>query len=272
MSILTASEVGARDLTRAFNQAFLDYIVEVNFTVPAFLEYIHRNVLDLDRSYVAIEDGYIVGVLLCGDDGTFTWNAGMGVHPKWRRRGVGTGLLDAWLQSAAATGCTRALLEVIQENEVARRLYASRGFREMAVFRGYEGSPGWRPGETLPPGNVAETTPRELVPVYRTGHSWQKRPQVLERLTGFRAMRCTAPGDPAYIVFDRRGPILYVFDLTPNEVGRALLEHVAREEGPGTIRMLNAVDKGEEEFYRSLGFRPWITNIEMEATIDQCDD
>ena len=112
------------------------------------------------------------------------------------------------------------------ENEVARRLYTSRGFREMAVFRGYEGSPGWRPGEALPPGNVSETTPRELVPVYRTGHSWQKRPQVLERLTGFRAMRYTAPGDPAYIVFDRRGPILYVFDLTPNEVGRALLERI----------------------------------------------
>jgi hypothetical protein len=56
---------------------------------------------------------------------------------------------------------------------------------------------------------------------------------------------------------------MYIFDLTPNKAGQALLEHALRLETPRVMRMVNAIDLVEEDFYRKLGFRPWIRNLEM---------
>ena len=60
---------------------------------------------------------------------------------------------------------------------------------------------------------------------------------------------------------------MYIFDLTPNEAGRVLLEQAAMQESPRLLRLVNAIDLVEEDFYRKLGFRPWIRNVEMVAQL-----
>jgi RimJ/RimL family protein N-acetyltransferase len=54
---------------------------------------------------------------------------GMGVHPEYRRRGLGTRLLQAALAHARAIGLERVELEVFASNRAARRLYETIGFR-----------------------------------------------------------------------------------------------------------------------------------------------
>ena len=49
--------------------------------------------------------------------------------PEARGKGIGGRVLDAVKAEAAAAGVTALHLEVEQDNEVARRLYASHGFR-----------------------------------------------------------------------------------------------------------------------------------------------
>ena len=151
MTILTASSISRRELATIFNQAFSDYMIEVYFTDHSLEEYIRRHGLDLETSLVAEADGLMVGLLLCGTDGTTTWNAVMGIHPRWRRKGLGSDLLDAWLESSRKAGVHRALLEVIKQNLVATNIYRSRDFMEVRAYQGFEGRAGEPGSRALPP-------------------------------------------------------------------------------------------------------------------------
>jgi RimJ/RimL family protein N-acetyltransferase len=62
---------------------------------------------------------------------------GMFVLPEWRRRGIGSRLLDACLTAARRAGLERIELEVFADNEAAIRLYEAHGFvREGCKQRG----------------------------------------------------------------------------------------------------------------------------------------
>lgn len=268
MTMYFASSFSLHELASVFNQAFSDYLIEVYFTEHSLREYIRRHGLDLDASLVVGADGYLVGLLLSGSDGSTTWNAGMGIHPSWRRRGLGSDLLDEWLTNSRAAGLDRALLEVIKQNLVATNMYRSRGFREVRDYQGFEGRMGWSRAPPINPDHVHRVDVEELLTVYRKGHSWQKRPDVLRRLVDFVVLR-TKGDHPSrgegYLIYENVGGLMYIFDLTPNETGRALLEQAAGQESPRLLRLVNAIDLVEEDFYRNLGFRPWIRNVEMVA-------
>jgi ribosomal protein S18 acetylase RimI-like enzyme len=62
-------------------------------------------------------------------------HVGMGVHPDYRGRSLGTRLLSACLTKAAAQGMTRIELEVRADNDVAIGLYRKLGFTEEGRMR-----------------------------------------------------------------------------------------------------------------------------------------
>jgi RimJ/RimL family protein N-acetyltransferase len=55
---------------------------------------------------------------------------GMGVHPEYRRRGLGTRLLQAVIDATKAAGCLRLELSVYTTNPAAHALYRKLGFVE----------------------------------------------------------------------------------------------------------------------------------------------
>lgn len=59
------------------------------------------------------------------------------VHPAARGRGTGGLLLGHLQDQAGAAGARQVLLEVREDNEVARRMYASRGYHVVHTRRGY---------------------------------------------------------------------------------------------------------------------------------------
>ncbi len=266
MKLLSAMTVPLADLADVFNNAFSDYYMSINFTEASLKEYIRRHGLDLEASLAVEADGLLVGLLLSGHDHRTTWNAGMGIHPRWRGKGLGRQLLDGWLRAMGAMGIERALLEVGIQNLIATKLYRSCGFSKVRAYQGFEGRPTWQRWPAIHPDHVVEVTPRELIPIYRKGHSWQKRPDVMERLDAFTALmtdESLAPEGPGYLIFENAMGLFYIFDATPNRAGRALIEHAVRRERPRLLRVANAVDLIEEDFYRKLGFKPWIRNLEM---------
>lgn len=68
----------------------------------------------------------------------------LAVSPEWRGIGVGRFLLDRVLRVASDAGASRLLLEVAEDNCVARRLYVSAGFvavgRRPAYYSRKDGS------------------------------------------------------------------------------------------------------------------------------------
>jgi len=61
----------------------------------------------------------------------------IGVHPDYRRHGIGEQLFAALLEEAAARGVRRASLEVRETNQAAQSLYAKYGFVPIARRRRY---------------------------------------------------------------------------------------------------------------------------------------
>jgi len=57
----------------------------------------------------------------------------LAVHPEWRRRGVGSALLEAVREAASGD----IFLEVAENNVGGIALYESRGWRRVALRRGY---------------------------------------------------------------------------------------------------------------------------------------
>lgn len=92
---------------------------------------------DTRHYLVAVEGGAVVGYGgLCDYPDEFFIQT-MAVAASHQGKGIGTSLLDALLTEAARRGRKPVLLEVRADNEVAQRLYSSRGFRRTGVRRGY---------------------------------------------------------------------------------------------------------------------------------------
>ena len=106
-------------------------IERLSFTTPwpseAFQQEISRN--RMARYVIAWADERVVGyagIWLMVDDAHITT---FGVHPDWRRRGIGRQLLSALLVQADELGAAEVTLEVRVSNLAAQNLYRGQGFR-----------------------------------------------------------------------------------------------------------------------------------------------
>ena len=70
-------------------------------------------------------------------------------HPDHRRGGLARGLLSAFERTARWRGARRGFLEVSDDNRAARALYASAGWREAGLRRGYYPRPDGRRADAL---------------------------------------------------------------------------------------------------------------------------
>ncbi len=104
------------------------------------------------------DDGLIVVRMAAGEAEILT----VGVLPAARRKGIGGALVRAAAGHAAARNCKDLFLEVGIENQAARALYTSLGFRQVGYRKAYYPKPGAPPEDAL----VMKADPSRLgVPV-----------------------------------------------------------------------------------------------------------
>lgn len=81
--------------------------------------------------------GYLVGRAVAGSGEILN----VAVAPEERRQGFARQLLEAGFTALAARGAEEVYLEVRESNHEARALYATMGFTQMGVRRGYYRAP-----------------------------------------------------------------------------------------------------------------------------------
>ena len=103
----------------------------------AFEEEIERD--DVGFGIVAEDEGMIVGYLtgMAAIDEFHLHN--IAVHPDFRGRGVGRGLIEAVESWCKLKDCQRILLEVRKDNEAAQHLYLELGFESAGIRKDYYG-------------------------------------------------------------------------------------------------------------------------------------
>ncbi|WP_141733347.1 GNAT family N-acetyltransferase [Oligoflexus tunisiensis] len=129
----TLESTPIHEIHQGFLDAFSDYIVDIRMPLPAFKEVNELRAVDYGLSMGAFAGHRLVGFTLNGQDqwqGKRTaYDAGTGVIPAWRGRGISRAIMESCFSVLEAQGFESYLLEVITSNEKAIKLYESLGFR-----------------------------------------------------------------------------------------------------------------------------------------------
>lgn len=138
MELVTANQYTFEELTEAYNQTRVDYLVPMPMNVARLREYVQTYDIALEHSFVARDKDLLFGLGMLGVRPQRTWVTRLGVLPSGRRQGTGQALMDAMLGRTAELGIQTVWLEVIKGNKPAHTLFCKCGFvetRELIVAR-----------------------------------------------------------------------------------------------------------------------------------------
>lgn len=129
--IVSADRYSLAELTDAYNQTRVDYMVPMPMNLARLREYVKLYDIKLKASQVAIdEDGMILGLGMLGVRDRRSWISRLGVLPYGRRLGVGQGIMEGLVAASVKLGLEQIWLEVIQGNVPGMSLFRKFGFRE----------------------------------------------------------------------------------------------------------------------------------------------
>ncbi|MEZ4594201.1 MAG: GNAT family N-acetyltransferase [Chloroflexota bacterium] len=138
MDLHPASEFTFEQLTDAYNETRVDYLVPMPMNVARLMEYCRVYDVSLDHSCVAIEDDVMLGLGMLGVREGRGWITRLGVLPAGRRKGTGSALMHGLVSAAERESLDMMWLEVIKGNDPAQFLFRKFGFtetRELIVAR-----------------------------------------------------------------------------------------------------------------------------------------
>jgi ribosomal protein S18 acetylase RimI-like enzyme len=138
MEILPADRFTFEELTEAYNQTRVDYVVPMPMNVAKLREYARVYDVSLAHSAVAVGDDLMLGLGMLGVRGDRCWITRLGVLPYGRRLGTGTALMTALIDQTTHHQLSQVWLEVIKGNDPAHRMFNRFGFvetRELIVAR-----------------------------------------------------------------------------------------------------------------------------------------
>ncbi|GEN08634.1 Acetyltransferase (GNAT) family protein [Myxococcus fulvus] len=266
MDLVPASEWSFLSLSTLFARAFEGYFVPVPDAPQAFDARVRSEHISLTESRVARVGGEAVGLVLMARRGNVSRVAGMGIVPSRRGQGLGGEMLRPLLESARARGDARMVLEVIEQNAPAVKLYERLGFRRMRRLVGFTGTP------TPEPGALEEVDPRECAKLLPAGLPWQ--------LDAATVMGLSSPAEafrlgPAFVVVaDVAAPTLGLRSLVVEPsargkgAGRRLLRALAAAHPGKPLAVSAIVPEGLcDRFFLGQGFTyPALSQLELAHT------
>ncbi|MCA9900504.1 MAG: GNAT family N-acetyltransferase [Ardenticatenaceae bacterium] len=138
MNLYPASKFTYEELTDAYNETRVDYLVPMPMNVARLMEYCRVYDVSLEHSCVAVEEETVLGLGMLGVRQGRGWITRLGVLPAGRRKGTGTALMTGLVDAAERDNLDTIWLEVIKGNEPAHQLFHKFGFtetRELIVAR-----------------------------------------------------------------------------------------------------------------------------------------
>ncbi|HEY1351994.1 MAG TPA: GNAT family N-acetyltransferase [Ktedonobacteraceae bacterium] len=125
----SALEYTMEQISEMHNVSFRGYAMPVEMTPEMTAQFWRINDIDAQHSLVMhAEDGTFVGMARLGIRGGRGWCGGFGIVPEFRGSGASRLLAEEMVRVARECGLSTLQLEVLTQNERARRLYERVGF------------------------------------------------------------------------------------------------------------------------------------------------
>jgi ribosomal protein S18 acetylase RimI-like enzyme len=128
VAVVSAAAIPFDRLVQVFNEGYSSYLIPVQVDELELRHHIEHYDIDLNASRITGQNNLITGVGLLAVRGSRGWIGGLGVHPDYRRQGIGRALMQALIEQGRALGLTTIQLEVLEKNAPAHQLYLDMGF------------------------------------------------------------------------------------------------------------------------------------------------
>ena len=237
LNLVPASTFSYEELTEAYNQTRVDYIVPMPMNAAKLQEYVETYDVDLEASAVVIDDAQILALGMLGVRENRAWITRLGVVRSNRRQGVGWALVTYLIEQARQKNADYIVIEVIDDNLPALSLFAKKGFkpvRELLVLRRPPGSLKIKPPDAKVE-MLSYTDAVQLLKRRISKPSWIDEYESLLNAGNLSAFQATlADGSQGWLVYQNT-----VFQLTrlviqtevgnQLDVGKTLLYHLHTE-------------------------------------------
>lgn len=124
--------VSLKSIFETFSDAFSDYVVPFDLTYDQFEGMMKRRGMQLEHSIGAFDKDKLIGFTLNSirqwNNKLTAYDVGTGVIKEYRSKGVGKRLFEKILPALRQNGVSTYLLEIIQNNDKAVKLYKKLGF------------------------------------------------------------------------------------------------------------------------------------------------
>jgi len=138
LEIIPAHDVPLADQAQIFSRAFAGYVGgSFEMDAAGLARFVSLQGADLCYSRFAQTPEGLAGFAYINRTANISRIGGMGVVPEARRAGLARRLLVHLLEEAQTRGDQAMMLEVIEQNPAAHRLYAQQGFRETGHLSGW---------------------------------------------------------------------------------------------------------------------------------------
>lgn len=264
-------------IVAAFLEAFADYAVAMPADAGYYRSRWGMEGVRPDCSFGAFCGGQLVAFVLHAVDERagrlLAYNAGTGVVPAWRGRGLTGRLYAAALPVLRAFGVEASLLEVLTENAAAIRAYRKAGFSVKRLLRCYRGHFDAAASAALRC-EVRELGPAASAEVGFAGGAagtelpaWSNHPRCYAADAGARRYRVvTGGGSEAELVFNAGSGRIY--ELRTEETDSAVMAGmVAACCGPFQVekKLVNLLPDSEPlaAALEALGMERYVSQYEM---------
>lgn len=101
-------------------------------TMEGMASYLSRNA---GISFVARQEGQVVGAVLCGHDGRRGYLHHLAVARQWQRNGIGRALVERCLVRLAAIGIRKCNIFLFADNELGKVFWKQNGWGERSDLK-----------------------------------------------------------------------------------------------------------------------------------------
>lgn len=277
-TVETVEALDDHALAQLFTLVYTGYHVPMQVDGPTMRFMCVASDLDRGASRLVREGGEAVAIAMLGIRGGEGWIGGMGAAPTHRGRGLGEHVMRAVLDSARSRGLRRVMLEVLEPNVHAIRLYERLGFRRVRDLEVWAFPAPDAPddGPTVEP--VPVEVAHRFVLEHRTSpEPWQRADGTLAALLadgaafeGLLAKRGDLTVGAMVTRVAGRASVVQLATL-PGEAApatRALLASLRRDDAPQGVRWVNLpASDPAAEVLRSLGLACDARQHEMELPL-----
>jgi ribosomal protein S18 acetylase RimI-like enzyme len=259
--IRPASSLDSERLAGLFTAGFSGYYVPVRADAAAIEGMVRNWDLDLEASRVAFRDDEPVGFALLGVRGRRGWIGGTGVVPAARRQGVGDAVMRAVLDEARRLELEDVVLEVLVQNEPARKLYERLGFEPVRELEIVELVGAGVASESAAAG--VDAARRRIAALRTQPEPWQRADETLPRVPDLRALTV----DDGAVIYRLAGGRASIVQLAASaDAARGLLAAILAEAGAVTWVNAPAGDPALAAF-AELGGRVTERQTEMRKSL-----